>query len=173
MATPGLAIYPGSFDPITNGHVDIVRRAQRIFPRVVVAVLDNQDKSALFTAAERVTLIRGAIGRASGVQVDRFRGLLVDYCHRRGARVVIRGLRAVADFEYEFQLAHMNRRLRSDIDTVFLMTGEEHFYVSSRMVKEVAALGGDITGLVPPNVLRALTRKLGAFGPPGRARLRR
>lgn len=160
MAAGSPVVYAGSFDPITNGHVDIVRRARRIFGRVVVAVLDNRDKLALFSAPERVALIRRALDGEPGVEVDRFRGLLVDYCRRRGARVVIRGLRAVADFEYEFQFAHMNRRLHRGIDTVFLMTGEEHFYVSSRLVKEVASLGGDVSSFVPPPVLAAVRKKL-------------
>lgn len=155
-----LAIYPGSFDPVTNGHLDIVRRALGLFDRVIVAVLDNQSKSALFSARERVELIRQSLSKERAVEVDSFRGLLVDYCRRKGASVIIRGLRAVADFEYEFQFSHMNRRLHPQLDAVFLMTSEEHFYVSSRLVKEVASFGGDVSGFVPPVVQAALRRKL-------------
>jgi pantetheine-phosphate adenylyltransferase len=135
-----------------------VERALKLFDRVVVAVAVNIQKQGLFSPEERVELIRASIDN-SRVEVDRFDGLLVDYCRRRGATVVIRGLRAVADFEYEFQLAHMNRRLSTDVDTVFLMTGEEHFYVSSNLIREVAGFGGDVSGLVPGPVLRALRKK--------------
>lgn len=157
-----LAIYPGSFDPITNGHIDIVKRALGIFDNVVVAIAENVRKAPLFSVDERKRHILDALGPdASRVEVDAFEGLLVDYVKRRGARIVVRGLRALADFEYEFQLAHMNRRLGGDIDTIFLMTSEKDFYVSSSLVKEVAQFGGDVTGLVPPGVHEALTRKFG------------
>jgi pantetheine-phosphate adenylyltransferase len=153
-----IAIYPGSFDPVTNGHVDIVRRALELFDRVVVAVAENIRKRGLLPVPERLELLRAAFRGERRVEVDRFRGLLADYCRRRGSRIVIRGLRAVADFEFEYQLAHMNRRLLEGLDTVFLMTGHEHFYVSSNLVKEVATLGGDVSGLVPDAVVRALHR---------------
>ncbi|MGH7803225.1 MAG: pantetheine-phosphate adenylyltransferase [Candidatus Binatia bacterium] len=156
----GLAVFPGSFDPITNGHVDIIKRSLRIFDRVIVAVAFNPNKdSALFTPAERVEMIREAT-RTDRVIADAFSGLLVDYAATRGAQVILRGLRAVADFEYEFQMALMNRHLRPDIETMFVMAGEAHFYTSSRLVKEVASLGGDIRGLVPAVVVRRLEEKL-------------
>ena len=154
-----LAVYPGTFDPITNGHVDIVRRTLTIFDRVVVALAENVRKSPLFSLEERRTMIVEALGGEPRVEVDAFQGLLAEYCRRRSAAVVIRGLRALADFEYEFQTAHMNRRLAPDVETLFLMTGEESFYVSSSLVKEVALMGGDVSALVPPGVVAALTEK--------------
>ncbi len=154
-----LAVYPGTFDPITNGHVDILRRSLKIFDRVVVALADNVRKTPLFSLTERQTLITAALGSDTRLEVDAFQGLLVDYCRKRGATVVIRGLRALADFEYEFQFAHMNRRLAPDVETLFLMTGEESFYVSSSLVKEVALMGGDVSRMVPPGVAAALTEK--------------
>jgi len=154
-----LAVYPGTFDPITNGHVDILRRSLKIFDRVVVALAENVRKKPLFSLEERRLQITEALGGAAGLEVDAFQGLLADYCRRRGARVVIRGLRAVADFEYEFQLAHMNRRLAPEVETMFLMTSEESFYVSSSLVKEVALMGGDVSRMVPPAVAAALTEK--------------
>jgi len=154
-----LAVYPGTFDPITNGHVDILRRSLKIFDRVVVALADNIRKSPLFSLEQRRTMIVEALGGEPRVEVDAFQGLLAEYCRRRSAAVVIRGLRALADFEYEFQTAHMNRRLAPDVETLFLMTGEESFYVSSSLVKEVALMGGDVSALVPPGVVAALTEK--------------
>ena len=154
-----LAIYPGTFDPITNGHADILRRSLKIFDRVVVALAENVRKAPLFTIDERRKLIKDALGQDARLEVDAFQGLLADYCRRRGANVVIRGLRALADFEYEFQSAHMNRRLAPDVETMFLMTGEESFYVSSSLVKEVALMGGDVSGLVPAGVVAALADK--------------
>ena len=156
-----IAIYPGSFDPITNGHVDIVHRALAMFDKVVVAIAENVRKAPLFSVDERRQQILDAVGndKRSRVEVDAFEGLLVDYVQKRGARIVVRGLRALADFEYEFQLAHMNRRLGKGIDTIFLMTSEKDFYVSSSLVKEVAQFGGDVTGLVPPLVQKALVEK--------------
>jgi pantetheine-phosphate adenylyltransferase len=154
-----LAIYPGTFDPITNGHADILRRSLKIFDRVVVALAENVRKAPLFTIDERRELIKDALGQDARLEVDAFQGLLADYCRRRGANVVIRGLRALADFEYEFQSAHMNRRLAPDVETLFLMTGEESFYVSSSLVKEVALMGGDVSGLVPAGVAAALADK--------------
>jgi pantetheine-phosphate adenylyltransferase len=158
-----VAIYPGSFDPITNGHVDILRRTLVIFDKVVVAIANNLRKAPLFTVEERAEHIRAAVGADARVEVDAFEGLLVDYVKRRGSNIVVRGLRALADFEYEFQLAHMNRRLGVDIDTVFLMTSEKDFYVSSSLVKEVALLGGDVRGLVPPAVETALRERISAL----------
>jgi pantetheine-phosphate adenylyltransferase len=154
-----LAVYPGTFDPITNGHVDILRRALKIFDRVVVALAENVRKAPLFTLEQRRKLIADALGGDARLEVDAFQGLLADYCRRRGATVVVRGLRALADFEYEFQSAHMNRRLAPDVETLFLMTGEESFYVSSSLVKEVALMGGDVSGLVPAGVVAALAEK--------------
>jgi len=154
-----LAVFPGSFDPITNGHVDILRRSLKIFDRVVVALAENVRKAPLFSLDQRRQLITDALGQDARLEVDAFQGLLADYCRRRGATVVIRGLRALADFEYEFQSAHMNRRLAPDVETLFLMTSEESFYVSSSLVKEVALMGGDVSGLVPAGVAAALTEK--------------
>jgi pantetheine-phosphate adenylyltransferase len=154
-----LAVYPGTFDPITNGHVDILRRSLKIFDRVVVALAENVRKAPLFSLDQRRQLIADALGQDARLEVDAFQGLLADYCRRRGATVVIRGLRALADFEYEFQSAHMNRRLAPDVETLFLMTSEESFYVSSSLVKEVALMGGDVSGLVPAGVAAALTEK--------------
>ena len=154
-----LAIYPGTFDPITNGHADILRRSLKIFDRVVVALAENVRKAPLFTIDERRKLIGDALAQDGRLEIDAFQGLLADYCRRRGANVVIRGLRALADFEYEFQSAHMNRRLAPDVETLFLMTGEESFYVSSSLVKEVALMGGDVSGLVPAGVAAALAAK--------------
>lgn len=155
-----IAVFPGSFDPITNGHLDIVQRALQIFDTVIVAVAFNAHKdSALFTPEERVEMIREAT-RSPRVIADSFSGLLVDYVRKNGARVILRGLRAVADFEYEFQMALMNRHLRPEIETLFVMAGEAHFYTSSRLVKEVTSLGGDVREQVPPVVLRKLREKL-------------
>ena len=154
-----LAVYPGTFDPITNGHVDILRRSLKIFDRVVVALAENVRKAPLFTSDERRKLIADAVKEDGRLEIDAFQGLLADYCRRRRANVVIRGLRALADFEYEFQSAHMNRRLAPDVETLFLMTGEESFYVSSSLVKEVALMGGDVSGLVPAGVAAALADK--------------
>jgi pantetheine-phosphate adenylyltransferase len=157
--TTSIAVYPGSFDPITNGHVDILRRSLAIFDRVIVAIAENIRKTPLFTYAERTAHIRQAIGDDPRVEYDAFSGLLISYCQRRGASTIVRGLRALADFEYEFQFAHMNRRLAPEIDTMFLMTAEENFYVSSSLIKEVASLGGDVSGLVPAAVQVALVAK--------------
>jgi len=161
MPNNDLAIYPGSFDPITNGHVDLVNRTLRVFDKVVVAIASNPDKDrSLFTVQERLQMIAevfaGTDGRVSAVS---FQGLLVDYAERQGATVVIRGLRAISDFEYEFQMAMMNHRLKPKLETFFMMTGESEFYTSSRLVKEVVSLGGNVAGLVPDNVLKKLQEK--------------
>jgi pantetheine-phosphate adenylyltransferase len=156
-----VAVYAGSFDPITNGHVDMIRRTLSVFPRVIVAVAFNPNKDAsMFTPEERCEMIREAVPDLTDrVVADSFNGLLVDYARDIGARVLIRGLRAVSDFEFEFQMTSMNRHLHDDIETVFLMAGEQHFYTSSRLVKEVASFGGDVSGLVPPSVLRRFKKK--------------
>ena len=154
-----LAVYPGSFDPLTNGHVDIIQRGARLFDRIVVGILINSGKSPLFTVEERVQMVRGVFRDHPSVEVDTFEGLLVDYAHRRQASVIVRGLRAISDFEAELQMALMNRRLDSDLETVFMMPAEPYTYVSSRLVKEVFALGGSITGLVPEAVEARLRRK--------------
>ena len=157
------AIYAGSFDPPTNGHVDVIRRAAQLFDHLIVAVARNRRKDALFNAAERVEILREILVDEPRVEVDPIdEGLLVEYAQRRGASAVIRGLRAVADFEYEFQMACMNHHLASGVETVFLMTAQEYFYVSSSLVKEVASLGGDIATFVPPVVLARLTEKFAA-----------
>ena len=160
------AVYPGSFDPITNGHVDIIRRSLQVFERVIVGVAFNPNKdSSWFTPEERVAMIRETF-RADGQRVipDAFSGLLVDYAVAKGANVIVRGLRAVADFEYEFQMTMMNRHLRPQVETIFMMTGESHFYTSSRLVKEVVSLGGNVAGLLPDNVLPRLIARAKQIG---------
>ena len=155
-----VAVYPGTFDPITNGHLDILGRALRLFDRVIVTIAVNQRKEPLFTVEERIRFIHDAMPEAGErLQFEQFDGLIVDFCRRHNATVLVRGLRALADFEYEFQFAHMNRRLAPGVDTVFFMTDESHHYVSSSLIKEVASLGGDIDGLVPPAVAAALAAK--------------
>ena len=157
-----LAVFPGSFDPITNGHLDIVDRGLAVFDRVRMAILMNPEKRPLFSVEERVALIREAYRGNPRVEVDTFSGLLVDYARRVGASVIIRGIRAISDFEYEFQMALMNRRLDPRIETVFMMPAESYSYVSSRLVKEVFQLGGRVTELVPPIVEKRLSEKYGA-----------
>jgi pantetheine-phosphate adenylyltransferase len=155
-----IAVYPGTFDPITNGHLDVLERALAVFQEVIVTIAPNIRKNPLFTADERISFIREALphyGERLKFQV--FEGLLVEFCRSRGASVIVRGLRALADFEYEFQFAHMNRRLAPGVDTIFFMTDERNHYVSSSLVKEVASLGGDVNGLVPAAVVTALKAK--------------
>lgn len=156
-----VALYPGSFDPITNGHVSIIESGLVCFDKLVIAVLRNPKKTSLFTEEERVEMIREEFGHKPNVEVDSFDGLLVDYCRRKGIRVVLRGLRAVADFEYELQMANMNRHLNEEVETVFLMANDAYFYVSSNIVKEAAMLGGDVSRLVPASVAERLRAKLG------------
>ena len=155
------AVYPGSFDPLTNGHLDIIRRGTRLFDRVVVAVLENEGKSPLFSVAERMELIAASTADIRGVEVLSFSGLLVDFMRRLDAAVVVRGIRAVSDYEYELQMALMNRELNHDIETIFMLPAVEFTYVSSRLVKEVFRLGGDVARLVPPPVLDSLRARLG------------
>ena len=154
-----VAVYAGSFDPVHNGHLDIVARCRPIFDEVIVAVLHNEEKAPLFTVGERVEMIRELVGGNGFCRVESFSGLLVDFMERAGARTIVRGLRAVSDFEYEFQMALMNRHLNPRVETVFMMPKEEYSYLSSRLVKEVARFGGDVGGLVPPSVLERLARR--------------
>jgi len=154
-----VAVYPGSFDPLTNGHVDIIQRGSRLFDRIVVGVLINLEKSPLFTVPERVAIARDVFRGWANVEVDTFDGLLVDYARSKQASVIVRGLRAVSDFEYELQMALMNRRLSPEVETVFMMPAEPYTYVSSRLVKEVVALGGSVHGLVPGIVEDRLREK--------------
>ena len=154
-----LAVYPGSFDPLTNGHVDIISRGARLFDRIIVAILLNAEKAPLFTTAERVEITRAVFRDQPKVEVDTFDGLLVDYVERRQAQVIVRGLRAVSDFEYEFQMALMNRKLRSTVETVFLMPHEKYTYISSRLIKEVASFGTSVAGMVPPIAEKRLAEK--------------
>jgi len=155
-----IAVYPGTFDPITNGHLDVLSRALGIFERVIVTIAPNIRKNPLFSTDERMQFIRDALPEHVGrLEFAVFEELLVEFCRSRNARVIVRGLRALADFEYEFQFAHMNRRLAPGVDTVFFMTDERNHYVSSSLVKEVASLGGDVTGLVPAAVVAALRAK--------------
>src|SRR5438067_1004675 len=153
------AIYPGSFDPVTNGHLDVIQRARKLFDEVIVAVAHNVEKAPLFSLEERLELLRQSIDRQDEIRIGRFDGLLVDFAAAEKAHAVIRGLRAVSDFEFEFQMALMNRNLNSDIETIFLMPKEEFTYLSSRLVKEIARLGGDVSSFVPACVAKALGQK--------------
>ncbi|MCH7760356.1 pantetheine-phosphate adenylyltransferase [candidate division TA06 bacterium] len=153
------AIYPGTFDPITNGHLDVIRRCLSLFDRVVVAVAHREEKDPLFSVEERVEILKESLEKMKRVEVDQFDGLLVEYAKKKGAKAIIRGLRAVSDFEYEFQMALMNRRLDASIETVFLTPSEQHIFLSSSLVKEVVSLGGDVGGMVPQEVERRLREK--------------
>jgi len=155
------AIYPGSFDPVTNGHLDVVQRATKLFDRVIVAVAKSESKQPLFTLEERVQLVARAIRQLPNVEADSFDSLLVSYAEQRGAQAVIRGLRAVSDFEFEFQLALMNRKLNERVETIFMMPKDTYTFLSSRIVKEIARLGGDVSAFVPDHVRSALAEKLG------------
>ena len=163
------ALYPGSFDPITNGHLDVLARAARLFEEVIVAVAHNQSKQALFTTQERVDLLTQSTSHLANVRVTSFQGLLVDFARNQQAKAVIRGLRAVSDFEFEFQMALMNRSLEPNLEALFLMPCEEYSYISSRMVKEVARLHGDVGRFVPSCVQKALQARFGAALPKGEA----
>ncbi|MEZ5426018.1 MAG: pantetheine-phosphate adenylyltransferase [Pyrinomonadaceae bacterium] len=156
------AIYPGSFDPITNGHLDIIERGCKLFDEVVVAVLNNPDKNSLFSVDERLQMLREVLPKAEGcrIRVDSFQGLLVEYAAAQNARAIVRGIRAISDYEYELQMALMNRRLSPGLETIFLMSGETYSYISSRLVKQVFTLGGRIEGLVPPLVEERMREKL-------------
>ncbi|HYE97855.1 MAG TPA: pantetheine-phosphate adenylyltransferase [Planctomycetota bacterium] len=154
-----MAVYPGSFDPITNGHIDVIRRGTRVFEKLIVAVADNPAKAALFTKEERVDMIRDCVKTFKNVEVDSFDGLVVDYVHRRKATVILRGIRTISDFEYEYQMALTNRTFASDIETVFVMTHEEFSFVSSRLIKEAVAMGGDVSSFVPKEVEKKLKAK--------------
>ena len=155
-------IYPGSFDPLTNGHLDVVKRAAKLFDRVIVAVASNEEKHPLFSMSERRELLRQAVVHLPNVEVDAFEGLLIHYVEKRGGHAIIRGLRAVSDFEFEFQLALMNRKLNARVETIFMMPKDTYTFLSSRMVKEIARLGGEVGDFVPEHVKKALLAKLGA-----------
>jgi pantetheine-phosphate adenylyltransferase len=154
-----IAIYPGTFDPVTNGHVDIAKRGLTIFDKLIVAILKNPIKECFFTVEERVEMLEGSFAEFPNIEVDTFDGLLVDYAAKRKSHAILRGMRAVSDFEYEFQLALMNRRLNRDVQTVFLMTGLRWIFTSSSIIKEAATFGGDIKGMVPPIVNEKLKQK--------------
>jgi pantetheine-phosphate adenylyltransferase len=155
-----IAIYPGSFDPITNGHLDLIQRGSRLFDRLIVAILRNESKRPLFSVEERVEMLREVVGEYPNVQVDSFDGLLVDYAAAHSATVLLRGIRAISDYEFELQMALMNRRLQPEVETIFMMANEAYSFISSRLVKEVFGLGGNITGLVPGTVEARLHRRL-------------
>jgi pantetheine-phosphate adenylyltransferase len=160
-AVPGLALFPASFDPVTNGHLDLVHRARRVFPRLTVAVAHNVNKAGLFTVEERTELLREALADLPNVEITAFEGLLVEYARQIGASTLIRGLRATSDFEYEFEMALMNRHLHPEVETLFLMTSQQFFYVSSSRLKELVRFGADISEWIPPVVAKALREKLG------------
>jgi len=159
--TGKIAIYPGTFDPITNGHLSILTRALKIFDKLIIAILNNPQKAPLFSLDERISLIKLVLKDKPNIEIDSFDGLLVDYVVQKGSNVIIRGLRALSDFEYEFQMALMNRKLNRDVQSVFLMTDYKWFYTSSTIIKEAASLGGDISGLVPPIISEKLKEKFG------------
>ncbi len=156
------AVYPGSFDPVTNGHLDVIERARKLFDEVVVAVAHNDEKQALFSLEERLQFLQDSIGKIDMVRIAQFDGLLVEFATAQKASAVIRGLRAVSDFEFEFQMALMNRKLEAGVETIFLMPKEDYTYLSSRIIKEIARLGGDVSSFVPPVVSKALARKFAA-----------
>lgn len=155
-----VAIYPGSFDPLTNGHVDLIARGSRLFDRLIVAILKNTRKEPLFSVDERIRMIREAVPTPGNVEVDSFEGLLIDYAAKRGANAILRGIRAISDYEAELQMALLNRRMRPETETIFLMSGEEFSFISSHMIKEIITLGGDVSSFVPETVLARLRTKL-------------
>jgi pantetheine-phosphate adenylyltransferase len=155
-----VAIYPGSFDPITNGHLDLIERGSKLAERLVVAILRNANKQALFSAEERMEMLREVVTPYPNVEIDSFNGLLVDYAAEKRATYILRGIRAISDYEYELQMALMNRRLRPEIETVFMMSGEAYSFISSMLVKEIIRLGGNVSGLVPPTVEARLKRRI-------------
>jgi pantetheine-phosphate adenylyltransferase len=158
-----VAIYPGSFDPITTGHLDVIERGSKMFGKVIVAILQNEAKQPLFTVAERMEMLRESLMGFCGVEVDTFQGLLADYAMAKGARVILRGIRAISDYEYELQMALMNRRLQPGLETIFLPASETFSFISSKLVKEVISLGGNISGLVPPLVEDKLKRRIARY----------
>jgi pantetheine-phosphate adenylyltransferase len=158
------AIYPGSFDPVTNGHLDVIERARKLFDEVIVAVAHNDEKQALFSLEDRLELLNSSVGKTANVRIAQFDGLLVEFAAAQSASAVVRGLRAVSDFEFEFQMALMNRKLNSAVETIFLMPKEEYTYLSSRIIKEIARLGGDVSSFVPDAVAKALARKFNTQG---------
>jgi pantetheine-phosphate adenylyltransferase len=166
-----IAIYAGSFDPITNGHLDVIERGSKLFARLIVSILRNDEKQPLFSVEERMEMLREVVKVYPNVEVDHFEGLLVDYAAAREATVLLRGIRAISDYEKELQMALMNRRLRPDIETLFMMAGEAHSFISSRLVKEVIGLGGNISGLVPPSVEIRLRKRFNTAGAGGQTRL--
>ncbi len=158
---PRVAVYPGSFDPVTLGHLSIIARAKEALDTLIVAVVRNPGKHPMFSLAEREEMLHRLVGSCPGVVIESFEGLLIDYVRAKDAKFIVRGLRAVSDFDYEFQMAVQNRRMEPEVDTLFMMTEAEHFYVSSRMVKEISLLGGDVSHMVPPEVLAELEKKRG------------
>jgi len=159
-----VVVYPGSFDPLTNGHLDLIERAVKLFDRVVVAIAENDAKRPLFSLAERQAMVEASLAGMPNVEVERFTGLLVDYVERRGGQAILRGLRAVSDFEFEFQLALMNRKLNQQVETIFMMPKDTYTFLSSRMIKEIARLGGEVACFVPPPVRDALRKRLSEAG---------
>jgi pantetheine-phosphate adenylyltransferase len=164
-----VAIYPGSFDPITSGHLDLIERGSRLFDRLIVAVLRNESKQPLFSVEERLEMLCEAVRDLPNVEVDSFNGLLIHYAQSKQATALLRGIRAISDYEYELQMAHMNRKLAPGIETIFLMAREAHSFISSRLVKQVISLGGNISGLVPPPVEKRLRERLHAEGAKGQS----
>ena len=156
------ALYPGTFDPPTNGHVDLIQRGAKLFDHLTVAILNNREKNPLFTVEERVEMLKEVTGTLANVSIATFEGLMVEFARRQGASAVLRGIRAISDYEYEFQMALMNRRIAPEIETVFLQPAGRYSFVSSRMLKEVFSFGGDVSGLVPPNVLKRMRGRIGA-----------